>query len=75
MIIMEEERLYLLCDGSECEAKTCMPVALHSQLSSSADPSAMAQGWLFVVNNERRKHYCPECAQKHLQELLSFRLA
>lgn len=74
MVILEEERLYLLCDGSECEAKTCMPVAHHALLTSSPDPSSMAQGWLFVVNNERREHYCPQCAQKHLRDLLSSRL-
>jgi hypothetical protein len=41
-----------------------MPVALRSTLGVSERQAKAARGWLFVVNGERRLHFCPICARR-----------
>jgi len=58
----------ILCDGTNCEEQTSVPVALPVLPSGAArrqvEPS---ENWLYVRLNGVWRHYCPKCAvQYHL---------
>ncbi len=62
---LAERGHYIFCDGDNCTAHTCIPVALRPMLGDSGR-SPRAAGWLFLLKDNHEMHYCPVCAKIQL---------
>jgi hypothetical protein len=56
----------IICDNENCGAVTTIPVALRPSQGRAAGRVNVAEGWLFIVNQLRPLHFCPECGRRYL---------
>jgi len=64
-MLSDDTRVYIQCDGENCQEQTEAPVALRAGLDPKKTP---AYGWLFVHGSGVTKHYCPNCSAAHISD-------
>lgn len=63
-----DDRRRVRCDGDGCAAEAGLPVALRRALSGGGRAPETG-GWLFAADRGGWRHFCPNCAARHLQAL------
>jgi len=57
---------YVTCDGTDCQARADVPIALRPILSHPKTTERV-DGWLFAARHGEWRHFCPDCLALYLE--------
>jgi hypothetical protein len=69
-VTLDISQKLIICDARGCKAVTTVPIELRQFYDddiSELRSKSSASGWVFMSSGKRDKHFCPECAERHIR--------